>query len=180
MLRLLPLLFLLGLAGLFTSCETEETYELATSSQDFIELTIDGRDLLLNARPAVSSNYYYYEHGQGNLHIEHSTPDNLHAIYLNLADCGVEAGEAPRSFGTKAGESADCPPTEQEVTIGYTTFEMSGSPSCPHLEGVPTELTGTVTIDNWSEDGRVTGTFETDPTGTETHVLSGRFQTTLQ
>lgn len=164
---------------LLLACEAEERIELATSPQEFIELNLNGEELLLNARPSRSSSYYFTSSTQEGLRIEHASEDNRHVVFLDFADCVLTPGEAPRILGTKSNDSR-CSSTEDgHVVIGYTAFEMGGSAYCPHLEGVPTELTGTVTLTEWTADGWVEGTFETDPAGAEGYVLTGRFQTTV-
>ncbi len=175
---LLPLLC----TFLLTSCETEEVYELATSNHDFIELEIDGEKMLMNARPQLSSNYYWYDGSNASVDIAHSTPDHLHSLELSLSGCDFGPADAPLRLGTKADNksAAGCSAREQGVTISYTTFELGGSPGCPHLEGTPTQLSGTVSITEWSADGRVVGTFETDRTTAHDYTLRGRFETTLE
>ena len=165
------------------SCETEETYELATSSNDFIELEMDGQTLLLNARPQLySGNHYRNSDGTTTVSIGHSTADHLHVLSLNLSGCAFEPTDAPLTFGTKAvaTTAASCSTEQQNVTISYTTFETRGSPSCPHLVGTPTDLSGTITIETWTPGGQVVGTFETDRTAAHDYTLRGRFQTTLE
>lgn len=174
---LLPLLF--GI--LLSACQTKEVYELPTSDQDFIELDIDDRKLLMDARPTIGTGYYYRSEESTSMRIEHSTSDHLHALTLDLSGCAFGPEDAPMALGTKAAPGqTPCSTKLPDVTIAYTTFETAGSYGCPHLVGEPTELTGTINIASWTADGRVTGTFETDRDAEHDYVLSGRFETTLE
>lgn len=157
---------------LILSCETEEIYELATSDKDFIELQIGDETYLLNARPALSRTYFL-DNDRDVLRVERSTSDNLHALELNLESCELRKADLPKTVVTDA---ADCAGTYQTVEINYTTFAMNNDPVCPHLEGVPTELTGSVTIEEWTDDDYVTGTFSADPMDGTEHRLEGSFK----
>ena len=169
------------LAGFLTACESSETYELATSDQDFIEVEIDGVKTLMNSRPVLESNYYYRDYNEtgDQVYIEHSTPNNRQSIFLMVNDCDLNAQKGARTFASDGSGQTDCDPLTQTVSIGYTVFEMDGNVYCPHLEGVPTELPGTITIEEWTEDDYIRGTFETFSDAEHDYVLSGRFQTKL-
>jgi hypothetical protein len=171
-----PYFFLLLVSALCFGCETEEVYELPTSQENFIALNVDGQEILLNALPARTANYYYRDGTDNELYVEYTTSDNRHSLFLQLADCALAPGMMAKTFRSGGETGADC---RREVTIGYTTFQMNESPSCPHLDGVPTLLTGRMTVDRWTANGQIEGSFESDPTGEEEYVLRGTFQTTL-
>ena len=178
MLRSITFLLLTPCLFLFTACPTEETYELATSPETFIELEMDGETILLNSRPSVTSNYLYTEWGQDGLHLEHSTPDNRRAVFLNLTGCNLVNTKTARTLATGAA-AGDCSTEASTVTIGYTAFVQETRGACPHIAGVPTELDGTINIESWTEDGHVSGTFETFADEEHDYVLKGRFQSRL-
>ena len=171
-------LYLLFTLLLLIGCSAEERIELAPSAQEFIEVDINGEQLLFNARPSRNSSYYYIGSTKEGLRIEHATADNRYVLYLEFADCVLTPGEVPRTIGTKSQDSR-CAAEAGHVVIGYTTFEMSGSAACPHLDATPNQLSGTVSIEQWTADGWIEGTFETDPAGDDGLVLRGRFQTTV-
>ena len=169
MLRFLPLLLIATLLG----CESEETYELATSGEDFVRLQIGDQEYLMNARPERTATHFSSSGGWESLEVQRSTADHAHVIQLNLGDCSLKEAVLPKSFITDAGT---CGGSVQDVAIAYTTFQTSESPGCPHLVGEPTQLAGTITIDSWGADDLVVGSFESTTMGGNGHALRGTFR----
>ncbi|WP_116126926.1 hypothetical protein [Lewinella sp. IMCC34183] len=169
MLRFLPLLLIATLLG----CASEETYELATSGEDFVRLQIGEQEYLMNARPERTVTRFRSSNGWESLEVQRSTADHAHVIQLNLGDCSLKEAVLPKSFVTDAGT---CGGSAQDVTIAYTTFNTNEAPGCPHLVGEPTQLAGTITITSWGADDLVIGSFESEVTDGDGHRLRGTFR----
>lgn len=170
MLRFLPCLLL---AFALYGCDSEETYELSTSEEDFIRLQIGDQTYLMNARPELTATHFTSSGGWEKLEVQRSTEDHEHVIQLNLGDCSLKQAVLPKSFVTGAGT---CGGSAQDVNIAYTTFDLGGSSGCPHLVGEPTQLAGTITIDSWGADDLITGSFESAAMDGDGHALRGTFR----
>ncbi len=166
--------YLFCLAGLaFTSCESTSSYQLPTVPDEFINFTIDGQDITLNAIEGTGqrNNYVtFYSDGNNNINLSRTSPDKttkmrISGINLPLVKSGDELSYVGSAYSP--------------VTITVSGNSMSGSIYCPHVEDAQSvTYEGLLRIEEITKAGIMTGAFKSSPgvEGNVVEVENGTFQ----
>ena len=165
------LLFSLVLA--LTTCKREATFELPEISDQFISLTIDGQEQVLRSITefAIDATSFYLEEGSGvnNLSLRRNSKDNAFRFELTAQNLPIRQKETGFAYVGDVFTPA---------IISIIGSEMSGSIYCPHeTDGIAVEYEALVRFDDWEENGRMRGTFKTDPSAENpVEITNGRFE----
>lgn len=144
----------------FTACESTTAYELPTVADEFINFTIDGQEISLNAIDGSGQNdnrisFYGNEDGDNSLSLSRTSSDRttrmrISGLNLPLAKDGDEISYVGRAYSP--------------ITIVVSGNSMSGSIYCPHVEDAEfVTYEGLLRIDEITKGGKMTGTFMASP-----------------
>ena len=172
---LLPL-FTVCLLG-FASCEQTATYEVPTLADEFIDFKIDGQQVTLSAVPNDA-----YEPSR----LEFSGETNYIVLSRNSSDqettLTIDAENVP--IKQQDGKAVITREVFVPATITVLNTQMSGSLYCPHtVDGTGESISyeGLLRVESLTDDGRVKGSFKTDPNANANvvSITEGTFEVTV-
>lgn len=152
--------FLLFFGVLFTACENETSYEYPALADEHMTFTIDGQETRLNSLLGqdqyynqLDINYDQPDHNQ--LNLTRTSADGSTTMFIRGNNLPIVRGSKQAIFDATG---------YAPVTIQVRSSRMSGSIYCPHEEdGNTIEYAALFRFDEFTEAGKMSGTFMTDP-----------------
>ncbi len=161
------LILLLLCTVIFVNCADTGGYVYPTLADEHMTFSIDGQEIVLNGLTYADRYYNKLEIFGSNpsdnfLLLTRSSADGETTMFLQGRDLPIRKEEKALFF-TSEGYAP--------VTISVTTNSLGGSIYCPKAENRTSfEYQALLRFDSYDTDGRMTGTFMTDPAATNNPV----------
>lgn len=157
-------LFFLALAT--ASCSQRATYEVPMIADQFISFTIDGQPITLRSVDvqAYEPNNLFFRNDNNSLSLSRNSADLTTRFTIYAENVPL----TQKRDGPSVDRQAYVP-----ATITVISAEMMGTVYCPHtVEGTGEAISyrGLIRVESIDDDGRIRGSFKTDPAATDNVV----------
>ncbi len=163
---LLSFSLLLGGLMCLTSCNQKATYEVPVIADQHISFTIDGQPMVLSSVSEWGADYnaLHISDVSNTLSLSRNSSDLTTTFYISAENLPLEL----KSGGVVILRDEFVP-----AIINVLSAEMTGSIYCPHTidgTGQSIQYEGMVKVEEFTSDGRMKGSFKSDPSATDNAV----------